>query len=230
MNMRRLILCGLSLILLGACQGQQDDTDPTAEEQGFSGKTTGQGTSEDFYVEDQHTATEIANHLADLATDIPDVQRATAIVIGPYALVAVDVHGDIDQSDVGSVKYQVAVALAEDPYGAQAVVTADPDIRHRIDEMREEMAQGRPILAIMNELAGIIGRIMPIVPGYEHLPRQDFSEEGPTESNKDQLSPGQEENLEDIQEDQSHGHMNNGRNGDQDTDNTGRQNERNNND
>ncbi|MCD8509243.1 MAG: YhcN/YlaJ family sporulation lipoprotein [Bacillus sp. (in: Bacteria)] len=212
MKVKSLILCGLSLLLLGACQGQ-DDTDPPVEGQGqYMGQNA---RNEDFYVEDQHTATEVANHLADLATDIPDVQRATAIVIGPYALVGVDVHGDIDQSEVGSVKYQVAVALSEDPYGAHAAVTADPDIRHRIEEMREEMAQGRPIMAIMNELAGIIGRIMPIIPGYEHLPRQDFSEEGPTESNKDQLSPGQEDELEDIQEDQSHGRMNDDGNDDQ---------------
>ncbi|MDQ0253862.1 YhcN/YlaJ family sporulation lipoprotein [Evansella vedderi] len=212
--MKRFILSCLALSLLASCGGQEDLTDPTLEEQGG---VQGQGASQgqnfdngDFADYDQHSATEIANHLANLATEIPDVNRATAIVIGPYAVVGIDVEGDIDQAEVGSIKYQVAVALAEDPYGASAAVTADPDITNRIEEMRVEMGQGRPLGAIMDELAGIVGRIMPIVPGYEHIPRETPGEEDPTDTNNERLDPDQQDELEDIQDEQSHGRMNNG--------------------
>ncbi|ADU30904.1 YhcN/YlaJ family sporulation lipoprotein [Evansella cellulosilytica] len=188
-------LCILStcfILLLTACQAQDDvNNDPTIEGQGRG------------YSEMDTTMTATANHLAELSLQVPEVNHATAIVIGPYALVGIDVDGRLDQSDVGAVKYQVAEALADDPYGAQAAVTADPDYLARIDEMRVEIGQGRPINAIMEELAGIIGRLMPIVPGQEHRMSED-----PTDVNDERLPSGRQNELENIQDEQSKGRMN----------------------
>lgn len=133
-----------------------------------------------------------ADHLAELSTDVPEVQRATAVVFGPYAVVGIDVDGSLDQSHVGTIKYQVAEALADDPHGANAAVTADPDILQRLEEMRREMADGRPLEAIADETAAIFGRLMPLVPTEEH--RSDDPLDPP-----DEQSPESEEELEDIQ-------------------------------
>ncbi|SDY77709.1 sporulation lipoprotein, YhcN/YlaJ family [Evansella caseinilytica] len=192
MTGKRIILASLFL-LTTACQPQNNDAE---EQQTAEGQAGGYAASELEAPED------IAEHLAQLCTNIPDVDRATAIVIGPYALVGIDVKGDIDQSEVGAIKYQAAEALADDPHGAAAAVTADPDIMQRIEEMRDEMGQGRPIAAIANELGDIIGRIIPIVPGDEHRRGED-----PEEVNDKRMSSEEEKQLNDIQNEQSKGEM-----------------------
>ncbi|UCZ51870.1 YhcN/YlaJ family sporulation lipoprotein [Bacillus shivajii] len=158
------------------------------------------------YHAEQYTATDVANHLARLSTEVADVNRATAIVLGPYALVGIDVDGEVDQSGVGSIKHQVAEALADDPYGAQAAVTADPDIVNRIEEMRVEMGQGRPLTAIADELAAIVGRIIPVVPSEEHQQAE------PLDSNEERTDPSDERDLEELQDEQSKGRVDNKRN------------------
>lgn len=107
------------------------------------------------------SAQEKADHLAALATDVPNVEGATAVVAGRYAVVGIDVDQTLDRSRVGTLKYSVAQALKEDPYGANALVTADTDIVQRLREMNEDMREGRPIQGIAEELADIAGRIMP---------------------------------------------------------------------
>ncbi|MFA9557314.1 YhcN/YlaJ family sporulation lipoprotein [Evansella sp. AB-rgal1] len=191
---KKWLIVASALLFTTACQPQDDVSDPSAVE--------GQGGQYSAY--NEPTATEVANHLAQLSIRVPEVNNATAIVIGPYALVGINVSGEIDQSEVGSIKYQVAEALASDPYGASAAVTADPDVIDRIKEMRVEMGQGRPIAAIMNELAAIIGRVIPVVPGREH--RQSESED-PTNVNDDKIDGQQQGELKEIQDEQSKGRM-----------------------
>ncbi len=106
----------------------------------------------------------ISKRLANLAASVPDVQRATAIALGDYAVVAIDVDRDLDRSKVGTIKYSVAEALKEDPHGKNAVIVADPDIFRRLQEMGADIRAGRPIQGIVNELAEIVGRIMPEIP------------------------------------------------------------------
>lgn len=107
------------------------------------------------------SAQEKADHLAALATDVPNVEGATAVVAGRYAVVGIDVDRTLDRSRVGTLKYSVAQALKEDPHGANALVTADTDMVQRLREMNEDMREGRPIRGIAEELADIAGRIMP---------------------------------------------------------------------
>jgi len=70
---------------------------------------------------------EVSKHLANLAANVPNVNNATAVALGKFAVVGIDVDKDLDRSKVGSIKYSVAEALKKDPYGANAVVVADPD-------------------------------------------------------------------------------------------------------
>lgn len=107
---------------------------------------------------------EVAERLSALAASIPQVNHATCVVFGDTAIVGIDVSGELDASKVGTIKYSVAEALRNDPHGVHALVTADMDLYHRIDEMAAEVRRGNPISGLANEIADIVGRIIPQVP------------------------------------------------------------------
>ena len=102
-----------------------------------------------------------AKRLANIATRVPGVSRAVAIVVGPYTLVGIDVNKKLDRERVGTIKYSVAQALKKDPQGKNALVTADVDLVQRLREINQDLMKGKPIAGIMDELAEIAGRIAP---------------------------------------------------------------------
>lgn len=102
--------------------------------------------------------------MASIAIRVPQVNDATAVVFGKYAIVGIDVDATLDRSRVGTIKYSVAEALKEDPQGANALVTSDPDIMQRLREINEDIKRGRPIKGFAEELSDIVGRIIPQVP------------------------------------------------------------------
>lgn len=135
-----------------------------------------------------------------MASDVPEVNDAAAVVAGPYAVVGIDVDKDIDRSRVGTIKYTVSEALYHDPYGKTAVVVADADIMERLRGMSDKIARGQPISGIVDELAAIVGRYMPDFPIMGNVP------ENPNQ-NKDMMPENKEEQLEDLQEEQSNHKM-----------------------
>jgi YhcN/YlaJ family sporulation lipoprotein len=147
--------------------------------------------------------TEVAERLVKIATKLPDVKDATAIVAGKYAIVGIDVDAEIDRSKVGTLKFTVTEALQKDPYGANAVVSADADIVTRIKKMAAQVRNGKPIVGIMDELAAIVGRIIPEIPDESHQVKPD-----PTEENEDSLPEGKENKLDEQQDEQSNHHLN----------------------
>jgi YhcN/YlaJ family sporulation lipoprotein len=150
-------------------------------------------------VVDRKTGQEIAQHLVDLTTSVPDVNDATAVVLGNYAVVGLDVNAKLERDRVESIKYSVSEAMKDDPYGANAVVVADPDVVERLRQMGKEIKDGRPVLGIMDELAQIVGRLMPDVPS-EIIDNQEVD---PTETSDKQLDKTEEKKLEKEQKDQS---------------------------
>ena len=52
------------------------------------------------------------------------------------------------------------------------MVTADPDTLQRLREMREAIQNGEPVEGIMNELAEIVGRLMPQIPREVESPQR----------------------------------------------------------
>lgn len=124
-----------------------------------------------------------ADRLVALARKVPNVNGATAVVAGNYAVVGIDVNAHLERSEVGVIKYSVAEALKEDPMGANAVVTADPDIVQRLREMAADIRRGRPVSGVTDELADIVGRIMP------QAPRQVQKREAPpTRQNEQRIT------------------------------------------
>ncbi|MBD3859492.1 YhcN/YlaJ family sporulation lipoprotein [Bacillus sp. 28A-2] len=191
-----------TIFLLGACQ-QQEKPEALDKQNGrqhlvrvsdSTKKNTGQA----------RPSTDVAQHLVNVTEHVADVNDATAIVIGPYAVVGIDVKDDLDRSKVETIKYSVAKALKNDPEGANAVVVADPDTVSRLKEMGKEIQAGRPVSGIMDELAAIVGRVMPEMPRNEI----DRSEKDPTNDPNHQLKQNDQKQLEKNQNDQSNHHMN----------------------
>lgn len=146
----------------------------------------------------------IAHRLANLAKRVPNVNDAAALVVGKYAIVGIDVAANIDASRVGTIKYSVAETLRKDPYGANAIIIADPDLYARLKNIVNQVDNGRPVQAFMNEIADIVGRVMPEVPSdlLETTPPE------PTEQNDSQLNKREEKQLHNRQEKQSNEHLN----------------------
>lgn len=105
-----------------------------------------------------------ADRLEKLAESVQGVKGATCVVLGNVAIVGIDVDGSLDRGRVGSVKYAVAEALAKDPAGVRAAVTADLDIRSRLKGIRARVEEGRPIRGLAEQFAELIGRMMPQLP------------------------------------------------------------------
>lgn len=109
-------------------------------------------------------------YLEQLVTRVPGVKGAHCVIVGDTAIVGIDVDGKLERASVGNIKYTVAEALRKDPHGAGAIVTADIDLNHRINEIGTKIRQGHPVQAFTTELADIIGRIMPQLP-EDTIPR-----------------------------------------------------------
>lgn len=103
-------------------------------------------------------------HLEELVKHVEGVKGAHCVVLGNTAVVAIDVEGNLERARVGSIKYTVAETLRKDPQGANAIVTADLDLSHRISEIGQKIKEGHPISGFATELADIMGRIVPQLP------------------------------------------------------------------
>ena len=129
-------------------------------------------TDDTYRVRVQQTATEqdkertraTEARLEQLAESIQEVQHANCVIVGDTAIVGIDVGGDVERSRVGTIKYAVAEALRKDPVGIDAIVTADMDLNHRLQEIRQDIQNGQPMQGIAEELADIVGRIVPQLP------------------------------------------------------------------
>lgn len=111
--------------------------------------------------EDRHDVEERLEHLAE---QFPQVKSAHCVLVGQTAIVGLDVDGALERAKVDTIKYTVAEAIQNDPYGAKAWVTADMDLNQRLKEIAEQVRQGHPVAGFAGELADMIGRMMPQSP------------------------------------------------------------------
>lgn len=116
------------------------------------------------------TSQDIAKHLVKIAEGVPHVKHATAIVTIGYAVIGINVDKDMSRSKVTSIKKSVAKAVKHNPYGANAVVIADPDAVHRLKGMRKSIKSGRPVSGILEELSQIISNVTPQTPNGQNQP------------------------------------------------------------
>lgn len=184
--------------ITGCSVGTQDNAQEKPEQRNISMRNVN-------YKTDQNRPNEkVADHLASLAASIPGVRDATAVVVGKYAVVGIDVKAKLDRSRVESIKYAVAESLKHDPNGANAVVVADVDTYERLKQMGNQIRHGKAGEGILDELAAIVGRVMPQVPND----MIENKETNPIKENDKQLPKGEENELRKEQNDQSNNHLN----------------------
>ncbi len=131
---------------------------------GWGPGITNRGDAADNTQGNAQVDTSTANHLKSLAESVPGVKNANCVVMGNTAVVGLNVDGNLDRAEVGTIKYTVAEALQKDPAGANALVTADLDITNRIADLGRHIQEGHPIAGLVSELADIVGRIIPQLP------------------------------------------------------------------
>lgn len=106
----------------------------------------------------------VASRLEQIAVSVPNVESANCVVFGNTAVVGINVPPGMDRAKVGTIKLSVAEALKKDPYGVDALVTADIDLNQRLWNIRQQAMNGRTINGFAEEMAAIIGRIVPQIP------------------------------------------------------------------
>jgi YhcN/YlaJ family sporulation lipoprotein len=190
--LKNILLAASLLIILSGC-----NTNRGIQEQ----KNQSLVNVKNSYIEevDRKTGQDISKRLVKLATSIPNVNDATAVVLGRYAIVGIDVNSKLERTQVGSIKYSVAESLKKDPYGAKSIVVADADTTERLKEISADIKRGRPIQGIMEELADVAGRLMPEVPGDLMTPNPKNATDEP----KKKLPPKEQKNLKEKQKIQS---------------------------
>lgn len=197
--MKKVLLICMTGLLLTGCNMNNNQAQNDQEQKTTNTVNVKNSTIQEV---DRETGRQVSRHLVDLASRVPNVNDATAVVLGRFAVVGVDVNKNLDRSDVGSIKYSVAETLKNDPHGARAIVVADPDINARLREISDDIENGEPLQGIMNELADIAGRLMPEVPADLVDPKKE-NEKNATETPKKKLDNDQEKQLEQKQEKQS---------------------------
>lgn len=193
MKVRLLFILMVSCMCLVACQSKnEDDALPTKND----GNHTTQVKNSSPDTKQDLSNSEVASHLASIATDIPNVHDSAAVIAGPYAVVGIDVDKDIDSSKVGTIKYSVTEALEHDPYGKTAVVIADGDITQRLRNMGTQIKEGHPVQGVVDELSEIVGRYMPEAPVRENQPSEP-------DENKKVIPEEEQEDLDNIRKNQT---------------------------
>lgn len=166
----RILLLLIAAIYVTGCTNETPQQHDTSQNEPITEQTSDR--NEDL------TNNEIASHLANIASEVPDVENAVAIIAGPYAVVGIDVDEKTDRQRVGTIKFSVNEALQDDPYGKTAVVIADADATERLRNMKDQIQNGEPIQGVVDELAEIVGRLMPTFPVEERRPDEVDKEDG----------------------------------------------------
>ncbi|MFC4387277.1 YhcN/YlaJ family sporulation lipoprotein [Gracilibacillus marinus] len=191
--MYKLIIFLLLLMLSVGCQQEEDHAQSAKEKDSKVVQIS--NSNQDPTIKPLNNE-EKAQYLANLASSIPNVDNATALITNRGVIVGIDVDDQLDRSHVGSIKYSVLEAMQHDPHGADAIVVADPDIYERLKGMGDKIQQGHPIDAITDELANITGRLIPEFP-------LDENKEKNIDENKQILDDKEKKELEEITDEQS---------------------------
>ncbi|HHU79211.1 MAG TPA: YhcN/YlaJ family sporulation lipoprotein [Clostridiales bacterium] len=103
-----------------------------------------------------------AQKIADAAARIREVQSAACVVTGNTAMVGLQFNDQYKGDLTNAIKKQVEKRVRDtDKRIDRVVVTADPDMVSRIEEIFEDIGRGKPISGFTKELNEMINRISP---------------------------------------------------------------------
>jgi YhcN/YlaJ family sporulation lipoprotein len=171
----------IAIVATGCSTVARNETSPSPQN---NGRVEAQQT--DPRKKEIKSSEQVAKHLEQLAEGVDGVKNARCVVFGNTAIVGIDVDANLERSRVGTLKYSVAEAFRKDPYGIDALVTADMDLTERINEIGDDIRRGRPIAGFAEEMADIIGRIVPQMPRDLMPDSGDGQQEPKLKNNKKQ--------------------------------------------
>ncbi|REK76228.1 YhcN/YlaJ family sporulation lipoprotein [Paenibacillus paeoniae] len=157
--MYKWLTAAIVIALLATGCGARNETSPSPQnDRRYQAAQNGSGKK---LIENR---SEVESHLEELAKGVDGVENAHCVIVGNTAIVGIDVDGSLERSRVGTIKYSVAEAFRNDEYGVDAFVTADIDIANRIEEIGKDIRNGHPFSGFAEELADIMGRLVPQLP------------------------------------------------------------------
>lgn len=169
MRMFVFIFLLLSVVMAGCAQSPKNGASPLQTADQNRQVKVNQTAPQKKQIQDPRA---VSDRLEQIATSIPNVESANCVVFGNTAVVGINVPPGMDRAKVGTIKLSVAEALKKDPYGVDALVTADMDLAERLRNIRTNMRNGRPVHGLAEEMAAIIGRIVPQMPRDIQTPPQ----------------------------------------------------------
>ncbi len=105
---------------------------------------------------------ERAEALADVAAEQKEIESATCIITGNTALIGVQFDKQYKGELTDRIKKAVEEKVkAKDDRIQRVIVTADPDMVSRIEEIFEDIGKGKPLSGFVKEINEMINRIQP---------------------------------------------------------------------
>jgi YhcN/YlaJ family sporulation lipoprotein len=103
---------------------------------------------------------DMANRVADIATDVRGVDDAVVVVISNLALVGITLDRQEGAGNEVEVKRQVAERIEDqEPSIVNAYVSANPDIVRQLNEISRGVARGEPISGFFDQLTEVLQRM-----------------------------------------------------------------------
>lgn len=104
-------------------------------------------------------AMDLAERVADMATDVQGVDQATVVVISNLALVGITIERGAGRNEV-EIKREVA-SIVEDrePSIVNAYVSANPDIVRQLQEISRGIQRGEPITTFFDQITEVLRRM-----------------------------------------------------------------------
>jgi YhcN/YlaJ family sporulation lipoprotein len=103
-----------------------------------------------------------AEKLADVAAEQKEVESASCLITGDTAMIGLQFDDQYKGKLTDDIKEQVDKRVRKaDTRIKRVVVTADPDLVSRIEEIFDETGKGKPLSGFADEINEIINRINP---------------------------------------------------------------------
>jgi len=105
---------------------------------------------------------ERAELLADAAAEQKEIESATCLITGNTALIGVQFDKQYKGELTDRIKKAVEEKVkAKDDRIKRVIVTADPDMVSRIEDIFKDIGKGKPLSGFVKEINEMINRIQP---------------------------------------------------------------------
>ena len=135
---------------------------PTPGENANTRNTTPLDDDIDMDNDNNEDYTERVRDIAERASELKEIKSANCVITGDTALIGVQFDKQYKGGITDRIKEKVEDACKdEDPQIERVIVTADPDIFARIQDILEDIGEGRPVSGFAEEINELINRIQP---------------------------------------------------------------------